>query len=84
VFELGLRRLDVFNTSSIQNVRITQAEYFHDNEIYLLQADKNITQNRRARKWKFNQKKNRKEENKNEINVSIKVTGLYPNTLTNK
>jgi hypothetical protein len=32
----------------------------------------------------LNQKKNRKEENENEINVSIKVTGLYPYTLTNK
>jgi hypothetical protein len=32
----------------------------------------------------LNQTKNRKEENENEINVSIKVTGLYPYTLTNK
>jgi len=32
----------------------------------------------------LNQTKNRKEENRNEINISIKVTGLYPYTLTNK
>jgi hypothetical protein len=53
-------------------------------EIHLLHADRNIHKTEGKGSENVNQTKNREEENKNNINVSIKVTGLYPNTLTNK
>jgi hypothetical protein len=53
-------------------------------EIHLLHADRNIHKTEEKGSENLNQTKNRKEEKKNKLDVSIKVTGLYPNTLTNK
>jgi hypothetical protein len=53
-------------------------------EIQLLHADRNIHKTEEKGSKNLNQTKNRKEENKNKIDVSIKATGLYPYTLTNK